>query len=129
MARKTILSILLFLALMVSCTKENGDFTTTFQGVVLYEDSNEPFTNGQIEIIGYKALSEVFNKSFPISPDGTFNLKVSRLDASIFSINLTSNDFRDVYQSCTGTGISQYCTLMEAGKDYTNITVLASPVD
>ena len=127
MNRCVISSLFLLAVFLISCSKEELDLITTFQGVVLYADTNEPFTNGQIELLGSEALDFKYREAFKIDSDGSFRIAVTSLNISLFQISIISDDFGDVYQSCMGTSISQYCTLMEAGKDHSDITVFASP--
>ncbi|QBA65320.1 hypothetical protein [Muriicola soli] len=125
-----IITLVICLTLVLSCSKEEDLQLTSFQGIVLIDGTTELFTNGQIEIIGSE-LGKYgnFRKSFPIGSDGTFNIEVETKKIHNFQINLESPDYDTIYQSCTGSGITGFCTLMEPGKAHTNIQVFAQIID
>ena len=127
MRRYIILSLIISSVLLLSCTKdEYEDITTSFQGIVLNADTNEPVTNGQIEIIGSDAGSgpyDAYRKMFQIESDGTFNIRITTSSISLFQI-----DFEGFSQYCSGPTISQYCTLMSAGQSHTDIRVLVGGI-
>lgn len=127
---RRILILFLLSTLLLGCSKEDEEVITTFRGIVLNQNTNEPLTDGLIQILGSEALERTFEESFQIENDGTFNIRLATTNVSIFQMNLASNDDRIIYVSCTGPSISQYCTLMAAGEDHSGITMYArTPID
>jgi hypothetical protein len=119
--------LFLFLVLLTGCSNSEDEYdnlTTSFQGIVLDSKTNEPFSGGQIEVIGSEGLDFVYRKFFPIAPDGTFDIRVTTDNISLFQLNIEGS-----YKSCSGPSISQYCTLMSAGEDHKDITILATQSD
>jgi hypothetical protein len=128
-----IISLVTSLILALSCSKEEDEEQiTSFEGAVLYESTNEPFTSGKIEIIGSEpgfSDWDAYRESFQIEPDGSFDIQVTTINISHFQINLESLDSGTIYQSCTGSSITGFCTLMDAGKDHSGIRVYAQIID
>ena len=120
--RRFIFCILLTV-LVISCEKDPyEDLSTRFEGIV-YANTDEPFTGGQIEIIGSDAGSgpyDAYRKTFPIQSDGTFNVRITTSSIDLFQISVVGFG-----QSCSGPSISQYCTLMKAGENNTDIVIYA----
>ena len=126
MKRCVFLLMLVSAIILVSCSKdENREQITSFNGTVFYQGmSNEPFTNGQIKIIGSELGSYGdYMRSFPIRLDGTFEIKVTTSNIHNFQISVEADDGGTAYQSCEGTGMTSYCTLMEPNMDYRDIKV------
>ena len=83
---------------------------------------NEPVSNGLIEIIGSDAGSgpvDAYRKTFQVESDGTFSIRITTSNISLFQI-----DFEGFSQYCSGPSISQYCTLMNAGKAHKDIRII-----
>ena len=125
MRQLTILSNVLLLVLLISCSEEPyEDLTTSFEGIV-YAGPEEALANGEIVIVGYRSLfdespGEGFRQSFRTEIDGTFTIRVTTDDIASFSIGIPSSRPR-----CTGPTISGVCTLMEAGEAHKDIMVYA----
>ena len=119
---------LLFSILLLSCSKgEYEDLTTSFEGIVINTNTDEPLSSGQIEIIGSEeglGPYDAYRKKFQIEPDGTFVIRITTSDISLFQIDLVS-----LSQECSGPTITQYCTLMEAGQDHRDITIMTAFVE
>ena len=126
-----IITLVISFTQVLGCTKEEDSLqVTSFEGIVLLNETNEPFTNGQIEIIGSEIGSfGSFRKFFQIGSDGTFNIEVETRKIHNFQINLVSPDYETIYQSCTGPSITGFCTLMEPERAHTNIQVFAQIID
>ncbi len=120
-----ILILFLLSTLCLGCSKEDEEVITTFRGIVLNQNTNEPLTDGVIQIFGSEALERTFEESFPIENDGTFNIRLATTNVDLFQMNLAPSGERETYVSCSGPSISQYCTLMEAGEDHSGITMYA----
>ena len=118
---KSSIILLLLSVLLLSCTKDDNDnLTTSFQGIVLKGDTNEPISGGEIKVMGSKNLEFTYEKFFPIELDGTFNIRITTDNVSLFLLSMEG-----FYVSCSGPStISQYCTLMSAGEDHTGIKVI-----
>ena len=116
--------VLLFLLpfLLTGCSKSEYDnLTTAFQGIVFDAITNEPLSGVQIEVIGSENLEFTYRKFFPIESDGSFNIRVTTDNISLFQLNVEGYT-----QTCSGPDIFQYCTLMEAGEFHGDITIMAS---
>jgi len=116
-----IFSLCFFLILGCSNTdNEYDNLTTSFQGIVLNINTNDPISGGQIRLLGSENLDFVYEKYFPIESDGTFNIRITTDNISLFQVGIEG-----YYVSCSGPSISQYCTLMAAGEDHNDITIMA----
>lgn len=124
-AQTIFLLALVYSAFMLEGCSLEGDETTSFKGVVLYAETKEPYTIGQIEIIGSNSKKiDAYRKTFQIESDGSFNIQINTSDIGLFQIQLVPNDGSLILPTCSGASISQYCTLMEAGKNHNDITVM-----
>lgn len=124
-ARTIFILALVFSAFMIEGCFLEGDETTSFKGVVLYTGTEEPYTAGQIEIIGSDSEKvDAYRKKFPIESDESFNIQVSTSDIGLFQIQLVPNDGSLISPYCSGATISEYCTLMSAGKNHNDITIM-----
>jgi hypothetical protein len=130
--RNLIHSLLISTVLFYSCSKEedNPEQFTSFEGVVLDQDTDEPYNSGYIEIIGSELGDYgVYRETFPIDSDGRFNIEVTTTKIHNFQINVESNTADFVNQACLGESITIYCTLMKPDFDYKNIKVYAITYD
>ena len=132
MKRRIFYSLLIYTVLFSSCSKEedNPEQFTSFEGVVLDQDTDLPYNSGYIEIIGSELGDYgVYRETFTIDSDGSFNIKVTTTKMHNFQINVESNTADFVNQACLGEGITIYCTLMKPDFDYKNIKVYAITYD
>jgi len=124
---KQFIFLLLVPMLLLGCSKgEFEDLSTSFQGIVIDDETNEPFTGGQIEVIGSEpglGPYDAYRKTFQIESDGTFDIRVTTSNIDLFQIDVEG------YQECYGPSITVYCTLMEAGKDHKDIRIMAGSVN
>ena len=120
--------VLLFLLpfLLTSCSNSDDEYdnlTTAFQGIVFDAITNEPLSGVQIEVIGSEGFDFTYRKFFPIESDGSFNIRVTTDNISLFQLNVEGYT-----QRCSGPDIFQYCTLLEAGEFHGDITIMASSI-
>jgi hypothetical protein len=127
------LCILSILASGCSKEEEEKEVVTSFEGVVLNSNTNEPLPNAKIEIVEYPldeipdSRKDYYTRVFQVHTDGSFSFSITTSGAKEFDVLLQINDQRISSQCYDTYSASGYCARVESGQDYKNLRIIGNP--